>query len=140
MTAALAYDPPLIALHREPACYAPGERLTGEFKLAEGVAATCTAAELAVIWHTAGQGEEDTGIHYFDRMRVHPEFSEAHPFSCNLPQSPLSYAGQIVKVCWTVRVRLFFASGKEAVSEAPFRLGEVSPAEKWGELTAKDAK
>ena len=49
-----------------------------------------------------------------------------HRFATVLPPSPLSYDGQIVKVCWCVRVRLFMPHAPEAVAEIPFQLGNVA--------------
>ncbi len=49
-----------------------------------------------------------------------------HRFAIVLPPSPLSYDGQIVKVCWCVRVRLFLPHAQVAVAELPFRLGSVA--------------
>jgi hypothetical protein len=46
-------------------------------------------------------------------------------FSTVLPASPLSYDGEIVKICWCVRLRLFLPQGQEALTEVPFRLGNV---------------
>jgi hypothetical protein len=85
-----------------------------------------------VLWYTAGKGEEDMAVHHFERivdessrpldLRVPRRFATA------LPASPLSYDGQIVKVCWCVRLRLFLPQGQEMVSETAFRLGNVPAA------------
>ena len=48
-------------------------------------------------------------------------------FSTTLPSSPLSYDGQIIKVRWCVRVRVFPLRGKEIVGEKRFQLGDVPP-------------
>ena len=49
-------------------------------------------------------------------------------FSTTLPQSPLSYDGQIVKIRWCVRVRVIFKRGRDLVADKVFRLGNVPPA------------
>jgi len=49
-------------------------------------------------------------------------------FDIVLPASPLSYEGVIVKVRWCVRVRYFFAGGRDFVSEHEFSVGRVPPA------------
>jgi hypothetical protein len=46
-------------------------------------------------------------------------------FSTVLPASPLSYDGEIVKICWCVRLRIFLPQGQESLAEVPFRLGSV---------------
>jgi hypothetical protein len=55
-----------------------------------------------------------------------------------LPASPLSFDGQIVKVCWCVRLRLFLPQGQEALNEVPFRLGSV-PGGNQNELIQPDS-
>jgi len=40
----------------------------------------------------------------------------------------MSYEGMIVKVRWCVRVRLFFAGGRDFVSEHEFDMGQLRPA------------
>jgi hypothetical protein len=45
-----------------------------------------------------------------------------------LPASPLSYEGVVVKIRWCVRIRLFFATGRDFVSEHVFDVGDIAPA------------
>ena len=113
--------------------YRPGEDLTGRFQVDTSRPWPVRAAELSVLWYTAGKGEEDFAVHYFERLVGDP----AHPldlrlprrFASILPLSPLSYDGRIVKICWCVRLRLFLSQGQETVQEVPFRLGNVPPPE-----------
>ena len=89
------------------------------------------AIERSVLWYTEGKGEEDLGVHFFERIDDPSKLAEASPagaFMITLPTSPLSYEGVIVKVRWCVRVRLFFGSGRDFVSEHVFDLGCVPPA------------
>ena len=87
------------------------------------------AIERSVLWYTEGKGEEDIGVHFFDRVHE-PDDAEspAGEFRCRLPLSPLSYEGLIVKIRWCVRIRLFFAGGRDFVSEHIFDLGHVPAA------------
>ncbi len=106
--------------------YAPGELLTGGYRLADWRDDDLTAIEFSVLWYTAGQGEEDFFVHHFDRQKaaVLPKRHDETPyrFEVVMPASPLSYDGQIVKVCWAARLRAFFRSGKQRVIETPFWL------------------
>ena len=43
-------------------------------------------------------------------------------FSTTLPNSPLSYEGQLIKLRWCVRVRAFPQRGKEVLGEKAFQL------------------
>lgn len=89
------------------------------------------AIEHSVLWYTEGKGEEDLGVHFFqritDRAQMPPTVTTG-AFSTPLPQSPLSYEGVIVKVRWCVRVRLFFDGSRDFVSEHVFTIGHIPPA------------
>jgi hypothetical protein len=112
---------------------APGDRLSGHYSF-EGLAAEdVRAIELSVLWHTEGKGDEDMSVHFFDRFEPKNgqpfEPHQPRTFTTVLPNSPLSYRGLIVKICWRVRVRVFLARGKELLLEVPFQLGKVPVAE-----------
>ena len=107
----------------------PGDILAGSFSLTGVTSDEIAAVELSVLWHTEGKGDEDLAVHLFQRFsaddagRIDPR----HPvrFSTQLPLSPLSYDGILVKIRWCVRVRVFLQDGQEVVEERPFRLGRV---------------
>lgn len=96
----------------------------------EGVAGDrVRAIEQSVLWYTEGKGEEDIGVHTFERLtdRATAEATTGG-FESRLPASPLSYEGVIVKIRWCVRIRLFFDAGRDFVSEHVFDLGHVPAA------------
>jgi hypothetical protein len=111
--------------------YEPLQQLTIRYQV-EGIDdAVVTAIERSVLWYTEGKGEEDLGVHLFERIDDAPGLAAALPeasFAVRLPTSPLSYEGVIVKVRWCVRVRLFFAGGRDFVSEHVFDIGHIPPA------------
>lgn len=111
--------------------YAPGETLSGGFRLAEWRDAGLQAVELSILWYTTGQGEEDFHVHHFVRRReaALPARTDEtpHEFKTVLPASPLSYDGQIVKVCWAARLRGFFESSRQRTVEASFWLAAEEP-------------
>lgn len=115
-----------IWLDRGARRYRPGETLNGSFRLAEWRGAGLQAVELSVLWYTSGQGEEDFHVHHFLRRReaaLPPRADEKpHHFKTVLPACPLSYDGQIVKVCWEARLRGFFEAGRQRTVAAPFLL------------------
>ena len=89
------------------------------------------AVEHSVLWFTEGKGEEDLGVHFFERLVGPERLPPSAPmgqFSCRLPRSPLSYEGVVVKIRWCVRVRFFFESGRDYVSEHEFAVGRLPPA------------
>ena len=119
----------LLKLDRPSGLYQPRERLNGYFLSESAASNAFRAAELSVVWYTAGHGEEDFEVHHFERLVDEPaqplELRAPRKFSVVLPASPLSYDGRIVKICWCVRLRLFPRQGPEVIDEAAFRLGEV---------------
>jgi hypothetical protein len=121
-----------ITLDSPTAHYQSGERLSGRYTVEGLPAAAARAAELSVLWYTAGKGEEDMAVHYFERLVEEPskplDLRVPRRFAIVLPECPLSYDGHIVKICWCVRVRLFMPQGQETVAEAAFRLGNVPAA------------
>jgi hypothetical protein len=112
--------------------YAPGATLSGEYRVDGAEKPNLEAVEVSVLWHSEGKGDEDMAIHEFWRRdREAGEFGvpdRPDRFSTTLPQSPLSYEGQIVKIRWCVRVRVIFARGRDLVAEKVFQLGNVPAA------------
>jgi len=87
------------------------------------------AIEHSLLWYTEGKGEEDLGVHFFQRIDEHDlPATGAAEFAVRLPASPLSYEGVIVKVRWCARVRIFFLAGRDFVSEHVFEVGRLPPA------------
>jgi hypothetical protein len=128
-----------LTLDAPAAHYQPGERLTGRYMVDGGYSWSVRAAELSVLWYTAGKGEEDMAVHHFERLVDEPlrplDLRVPRRFATVLPASPLSYDGQIVKVCWCARLRLFLPHGQESVAETAFRLGNVTQAASEADLT-----
>ncbi|MDX1961765.1 MAG: hypothetical protein SFX18_01350 [Pirellulales bacterium] len=121
---------PLISItidQREP--YFPGETLLGEYQIDGARTEDLLAVELSVLWYTEGKGDEDLGVHFFERQNQETTFGESlgtmRRFSTVLPWSPLSYQGWLVKIVWCVRVRVFLRGGKDFFEELRFQLGMV---------------
>jgi hypothetical protein len=131
-----------LTLDSPTAHYRPGDRLAGRFLAHPTQPGAARAAELSVLWYTAGKGDEDMSVHYFERIVDEPtrplDLRVPHRFVTDLPASPLSYDGQIVKVCWCVRLRLFFSQGQESMIELPFQLGNVPAADSERPVPADD--
>ena len=109
----------------------PGDVLHCESQIDAVEVDEILAIESSVLWYTEGKGDEDLGVHFFER-RVPADADEGdlrrlHQFKTVLPNSPLSYVGAIVKIRWCARVRLFLRRGKELFFEQPFQLGAASP-------------
>ena len=117
-----------VKLHAVRRAYRAGEALSGEYSIQPAAGQEVRAVELSVLWFTEGKGDEDFGVHFFERHGGHDEGFEVgatRRFETILPNSPLSYEGIILKIRWCVRVRVFLGRGKEFFVEVPFQLGGV---------------
>lgn len=119
---------PLISLQllRPSRLFRPGEELAAEYQIDAIDPREILAVEASVLWYTEGKGDEDLGVHFFER-RLPADAEEGdlrrlHRFRTALPNSPLSYSGQIVKIRWCARMRVFLRGGKEMLFEQPFSI------------------
>jgi hypothetical protein len=133
MTGASLTDEPLLSvcLGGNKKLYSAGDELVCEYQIDAIECSEIQAVEASVLWLTEGKGEEDLGVHYFERrLPADAEEGDLRPlrrFKVQLPNSPLTYDGAIVRIRWCVRLRLFARRGKEYVLEYPFTLGAVPP-------------
>lgn len=120
----------LIRIDGPKRAYQPGESLAGNYAIEATSSDAIQAAELSILWHTEGKGDEDLAVHQFERvsMETEPDWNPHEPrrFHSVLPNSPLSYDGVIVKIRWRIRVRVFLAGGRELVEEQRVQLGDVA--------------
>jgi len=109
--------------------YQPGETLSGEFFVQIDEPQDIRAVEVSVLWFTEGKGDEDMAVHYFERISNENgqfvDMRKSQQFATELPESPLSYDGVIVKIHLCVRIRVFLSRGRDFVTEQVFRLGNV---------------
>jgi hypothetical protein len=109
--------------------FSPGDELVCEYQVDAVDPADIQALEASVLWYTEGKGEEDLGVHFFERrLPSDAEGRDLRPMRrlrTRLPNTPLSYAGAILSIRWCVRLRLFLPRGREIVVEQPFTLGSV---------------
>ena len=127
-----------VTFNHENIQYSGGDQLQAHY-IVEGVESQgISAVERSVVWYTEGKGEEDLGVIFFERIQLdkRKDGTQMSPASlstdhmtgalaADLPHSPLSYEGIIVKIRWCVRIRIFFRSGRDFVSEYIFFLGGV---------------
>lgn len=124
-------DEPAVAIRLEGngRSYLPNERLSGEYVFEGLFSDQIKAIEVSVVWYTEGKGDEDMAVHEFWRKDMDNgdtiDFNRPLRFETTLPNSPLSYDGQIVKIRWCVRVRAFLNRGKSLFAQKEFRLGSI---------------
>jgi hypothetical protein len=104
--------------------YCPCDELTFEIQVDAVERAEVQAVEVSVLWYTEGKGDEDMGVHFFERRKSSEsnDLRELHRASTVLPRSPLSYDGKIVKIRWCVRARCFMKRGREYHEDFVFQL------------------
>jgi hypothetical protein len=111
------------------AAFAAGDELVAEYQLDAVDPTEIQAVEASVLWYTEGKGEEDMGVHFFERrLPSDDDDGDLRPMRrvrTRLPNSPLSYSGAILCIRWCVRLRLFLRRGRDYVLEQPFTLGSV---------------
>lgn len=119
---------PLLSLqvYHDPPVYCPGDTLRFDYQIDAIESGDLSAVEASVLWMTEGKGDEDFGVHFFER-RVQGDTADGdirplHTCTAALPASPLSYEGQLLQIRWLVRVRFFGRGGKEFCIENPFQL------------------
>ena len=109
--------------------FKPGDVLVAEYKIDVPADQQVSAVESSVIWLTAGKGDEDYGVHFFERRPKSTlnrlQLSRPHRISTVLPLSPLSYEGDILQISWCVRVRLFVEDSQFS-EDMSFRLGKTT--------------
>ena len=121
-----------VQFDRPDRSYEPGGTLSLRYAVGGLGDERLRAVEHSVLWYTEGKGEEDLGVHFFERLVAPERLPPTAPmgqFSCRLPRSPLSYEGVVVKIRWCIRVRFFFESGRDYVSEHEFAVGQLPPAQ-----------
>ncbi|MBM4000969.1 MAG: hypothetical protein FJ297_15760 [Planctomycetes bacterium] len=120
---------PLISIQpSEPAAvYRPGDRFECEYQIDAVEATEVQAVEASLLWYTEGKGEDDMGVHFFQRRTSYDaedhDLRALHRFKTDMPRSPLSYDGLLFRIRWCVRVRVFLRRGRSLVAEQPIQLG-----------------
>jgi hypothetical protein len=120
-----------IRLDGEKTAYLPGEVLVGECSLDPALAPQVRRLKVSVLWHTEGKGDEASAVHQTWDFPAEPD-AQLDPhgtwrFQTQLPPSPLSYDGFLLKIRWYVRVEALLLDGKTRGAEVGICLGEVAP-------------
>ena len=111
--------------------FQPGDFLKCEYTVTHRTEHDIQAIETSVIWLTEGKGDSDIGVHFFERRPrqalTNETFNQTQRIGTVLPASPLSYEGQILKIRWCVRVRVFLHGTEQVTHDQYFQLGNVRP-------------
>lgn len=121
--------------------FEPGDSIDCDYQIDAVDADDIQAVEASVVWYTEGKGDEDMGVHYFERRMPsdsNGDLRQWRRFQTELPNSPLSYAGHLIQIRWCVRVRAFLRHGKQSCFEIPFQLGNVASQTSIAEPTEEE--
>ena len=116
-----------IQLDREEGVYSPGDLLECSWSIGRIGVNDIQSVESSVLWFTEGKGDEDFAVHHFtritgDKLRERGDCFR-HSFVTELPMSPLTYDGQLLRIRWCVRLRVFLPNENNTVVQQPFFLG-----------------
>ena len=102
----------------------PGDMVRGGFRLLTDDPVPVERVELSVLWYTDGKGDMDQGVIHHETLAKGETLSaqRAFPFKVQLPNEPWSYNGNLIKLHWVVRVRVYPAKGKPWAGEEEFRV------------------
>ena len=118
-----------IRLLRNSRTYEPRDVLVYEYQIDAIDPADIAAVETSVMWYTEGKGDEDLAVHFFERRTpsdiVDGDLRTLRRLECQLPNSPLTYSGLLLKIRWCVRVRVFLKGGRDVFLDEPFTVGHV---------------
>lgn len=116
-----------VALCRADGRYSMGQPLAAHWHLSQLAEDTeIDGLEASVMWYTEGKGDEDLHVHHFHRWSgaelAAMDLEQSHGWGCQLPLTPLSYEGTLLRIRWCVRLRLFCKVGRDSVAQVPFQL------------------
>ncbi|MEM6365137.1 MAG: hypothetical protein AAF745_11960 [Planctomycetota bacterium] len=115
-----------VTLCREDGMYEGGRDLKATWRVSRVTLDAVSAIEISVLWHTEGKGDTDLHVHHFERLDEEQirrsGLADEQSLTCELPATPLSYHGRLIRLRWCVRMRLFLSDGREIVTDQPFYL------------------
>ena len=102
----------------------PGEVVRGGFRILTEAPMPVERIELSVVWSTSGRGDTDEEVLHHETLAQGETVTadRAFPFQVQLPDQPWSYNGQLIKIGWSVRVRVYPVHGKPWGGAEPFRV------------------
>jgi hypothetical protein len=88
----------MITIELDQPAYAPGSELTGRVTSAVRV----DSATVSVAWETSGKGTTDRAVIDRQVLPTAPDGGNVYFFTLTLPLLPLSYAGNLLKITWSI--------------------------------------
>ncbi len=96
----------------------PTETLSGYVTLSEDMMKSGKSCDMFVFWTVDSIGTPDVGVVYRSRLNI--KTMNTHHFSVRLPALPLSYQGELFRIRWMVRLRLFKRGAEDILVDREF--------------------
>lgn len=102
-----------------------GGTISGRVRMTTDDVVNCRRLYVTVGWHTEGRGDRDSE-EIFDLTlhegELYPGDEHEYPFSCPLPDGPISYAGHLINIIWEVHAQLDLAWKRDPKTTRQFYL------------------
>lgn len=105
--------------------FSPGEDLVALIQVRPEKQINCRDVWVSVGWHTEGKGDRDSDKVYGEPVGVttiSPQAPVVHELHYQLPPSPWSYQGELIRLVWTVHVKVDIAMMPDINHHEPFVL------------------
>ena len=105
--------------------FSPGDRISGRVIISAPASWNCDYADVALVWHTEGRGDENREAANVETLiekgeNVSPRFERRFGFSA--PSMPWSYQGVKLKIKWQIGVYVKARGVDEALAEREFQI------------------
>lgn len=80
------------------------------------------SCDMFVFWAVDSIGTPDVGVVYHSGLNI--KTMNTHHFSVRLPALPLSYQGELFRIRWMVRLRLFKRGATDILVDREFMVDE----------------
>ena len=103
----------------------PGEELVALIQIRPEQEINCREVWVYVGWHTEGKGDRNSAAVYSEPIsitKLSPDEPVMHELHYQLPNSPWSYQGELIRLVWTVHVKIDVAMMPDINHHEPFVL------------------
>jgi|GEM_PF-3383050 hypothetical protein len=98
------------------------ETLSGYVTFSEEAMKSGRSCDMFVFWTVDSIGTPDVGVVYRGGLNI--KTINTHHFSVRLPALPLSYSGELFRIRWMVRLRLFKRGAEDVIVDREFVVEE----------------
>ncbi len=103
--------------------FEPGSTLRLDVTVTAMEALQCKGIDIAIGWRTEGRGDTDRDTIFSTRETpdtLQPGLPNRYRHSVSLPQTPISYAGNLISIVWMVSVKVDLPRGGDPSDDLIF--------------------